>query len=1041
MHPGTGNRGFSHSVWYIMTEMSVHLMVRSCYTLLDSTIRIPAYVQKVREAGFRHAVLSDRNVLHGFPSFLKECQKNSIHAICGLEAEVLYHEETVPFLLLAKDNIGYRNLIRLSSLIANQQRPASLEELVLYSSHCFLIAYGEGGWLDQALIEGNSERISAMLTEMKQELPVFDVGLSYQNASLWKERNRLLKRLCQIQGIRTAALNKVYYLNKEDASDYRILTGIRTQKTLNDPTLQLLSGRYLLSEEEMKALYDADDLARTEEIANECRADFQLEKTSLPAYTKNNDTDSASYLPRLCMAGLKKRLNNRLDPVYVNRLQYELGVIAKMHFEDYFLIVYDFIRYARKNGIYVGPGRGSAAGSLVSYCLGITMIDPLKYNLLFERFLNPERISMPDIDTDIPDDRREEVLQYVYETYGEDHVANIVTFGTLAARQVIRDVGKVMNINPRDITSLSRLIPNLPKMTLDKALAENRRLKQMVESDEKLNRLFIAARRLEGLPRHASVHAAGIIMSSKKLEDVIPTMRLAEGMRTSQFTMDWLEERGLIKMDFLGLRNLSLIDEIVTRIKQEDPDFNIMNIPLDDEKTYRLFSAADTVGVFQFESEGMKSLLRKMKPQNFADITAALALYRPASMESIPRYIENRKNPAAIRWPAASLEGILKDTYGVMIYQEQAMLTAQICAGFSLARADVLRKAMSKKKEDELAALREEFISGCLKNGYMQNTAEELFELVSRFGGYGFNKSHAVAYSLVAYQLAYLKANMPQHFYTALLNHVIGDENRTSLYIDECRRRQIVVYPPHINYSTDVYLQKDAAILCPLSIIKGVGVHASAALMAEREQGGLFRDFYDFTARSLIRKITRPMIEALIDAGALDCFRLGRTTMRNCLDEAISYSELVQIRRGEIVTIDLGLVSKPQPVRMKDDEEEISEREKKALGFNLGLQPVVIVREKNGINVPRLASVHMMKGTIRSFGVIRSVHQHRTKKGDMMAFLKISDETAEADMAVMPSLYRNVSQNLVRGAYILFDAKISDDGSLLANSITVVEKK
>ena len=1024
-----------------MTEMSVHLMVRSCYTLLDSTVRIPSYVSKAAEMGFRHAVLSDRNVLHGVPSFLKECRKHQIHPIIGMEADVLYHEETVPFLLLCQDNIGYRNLILLSSLLCGENRPCSTEELQKYSSHCFLIAYGEGGWLDNALVQGSSEEIAARLKIMKQELPEFDMALSYQNASLWRERNRLLKRLCQTQGIRTAALNKVYYLNREDAEDYRILCGIRTQKTINDPTLPLLPGRYLLSEAEMSQLYDADDLQRTEEIASECRADYQLEKTSLPVYPLKDSVSSSVFLPQLCMAGLKKRQNGHPDPAYVSRLRYELDVIARMHFEDYFLIVYDFIRYARKNGIYVGPGRGSAAGSLVAYCLGITMIDPMKYGLLFERFLNPERVSMPDIDTDIPDDRREEVLQYVYETYGEDHIANIVTFGTLAARQSVRDVGKVLNISARDISALSRLIPNLPKMTLEKAMSQNRRLKQMVESEEKFSRLFAAAERLEGLPRHASIHAAGIIMSRKKLEDVIPTMRLSEGMRTSQFTMDHLEERGLIKMDFLGLRNLSLIDEIVRRIQKEDPSFNIMNIPLDDARTYRLFANADTVGVFQFESEGMKSLLRKMKPQNYADITAALALYRPASMESIPDYIENKKNPAGIRYPAAGLEEVLKDTFGVMIYQEQAMLTAQICAGFSLARADVLRKAMSKKKEDELNSLKGEFISGCLKNGYTHQTAEELFELVSRFGGYGFNKSHAVAYSLVAYQLAYLKANMPQHFYTALLNHVIGDENRTSLYIDECRQKGLRIMAPHINYSTDVYRQKDDTILCPLSIIKGVGVHAAASLIEERQANGPFRDFYDFTARVLIRKITRAMIEALIDAGALDCFSLGRTTMRSCLDEAVSYSELVQIRRGDIVTLDLGLVSKPQPVRRKDDAEEVSEREKNALGFNLGLQPVVIVRERNGINVPRLASARMYTGTIRSFAVIRSVRQHRTKKGDMMAFLKVSDETAQADMAVMPSLYRKVSQILARGAYILFDAKISDDGSLLANSITVVEKK
>lgn len=1025
-------------------------MVRSCYTLLDSAIRIPAYVKKAKEAGFRHAVLTDRNVLHGVPSFLKECEKNGIHPIVGMEADCLYHEQTVPFVLLCKDNIGYQNLIRLSSLINVEERPCTLEELNTYSTHNFLIAYGEGGWLDELLVQahsGNSQKetetirqINVRLSMMKEELPAFDMALSYQDASLWKDCNRLLKRLCQAQNIRTVALNKVYYLEEKEAYDYQIICGIRTQKTLSDPTLPLLSGRYMLSETEMAKLYDADDLKRTDEIAAECKADCILPKASLPKYPLEK-ASSQEYLPQLCMAGLRKRCGGNPPKEYADRLRYELDVIARMHFEDYFLIVYDYIRYARKNDIYVGPGRGSAAGSLVAYCLGITMVDPLQYDLLFERFLNPERVSMPDIDTDIPDDRREEVLAYVHDKYGDAHTANIVSFGTLAPRQVIRDVGRVMNFSQRDISSLTKLISNAPKMTLDKAMAQNARLKQMVEADEKLLRLFQTAKRLEGLPRHTTLHAAGIVMSEKELQETVPLMRMSEGMCTTQFTFEHLEERGLIKMDFLGLRNLSLIDEIVKRVQKRDPSFNIMNITLQDAKTYRLFAAADTVGVFQFESEGMKSLLRRIQPKDFADITAALALYRPASMESIPAYLENRKDPSKIRYPAPALKDVLEDTYGVMIYQEQAMLTAEICAGFSLGRADVLRKAMSKKKEDELAALKDEFIGGCLHNGYPKETAEYLFDLVSRFGGYGFNKSHAVAYSMVAYQLAYLKANMPQDFYIALLNHVIGDENRTSMYIDECRRKGIRIKGPDVNNSMKEYTAENGGILCPLSIVKGIGVHAAETLIEEREQNGPYQDFYDFTARAVIRKITKAMIGSLIDAGALDCFGMGRTTMKQGLDEAVRYSELVQIRKGDVITIDLGLITKPDPVRMKDDPEEISERERDALGFNLGVQPVVIVREKNHINVQPIAAAKNQTGNIRSFGVIRSVHQHRTKKGDMMAFIKVSDETAEADMAVMPSLYRTVSQNLVRGTYILFNAKISEDGSLLANSITVVDKK
>ncbi len=1007
--------------------------------MLDSTVRLNDIAPQARRLGFSCAALTDHNVLYGVPGFLKSCKAEGIRPIIGMEADCMYHEEIVPFVLLAKDNAGYADLMRLSSII-NVKGHCTPEHLKAVSVHCFIIAYGEGGWLDGELVNGDPNRIREKLEIMVQELPEFDMALSFQEASLWKDRNALLKRLCMSMKIRTCALNKIYYMNRNDSDAYMIMTGIRTQKTLGDPTLSRISGRYMLSAEEMESLYAAEDLRRTDEIALQCTADCVLEKTGLPEYPVPEGLTASQYLTQLCIAGLRKRLAGQESRTYAKRLKYELDVISRMHFDSYFLIVYDFIRYARKAGIYVGPGRGSAAGSLVAYCLGITQIDPLKYNLLFERFLNPERVSMPDIDTDIPDNRREEVIRYVYEKYGADHVADIITFGTLGARQVIRDVARVMNVSQRNVDLIARQIPKTVNVTLAEAWKQSERLRQNVNADQNLTNLWNMAMRLEGLPRHASIHAAGIILSDKRLTDVIPLTKLQSDMYTSQYTMQYLEERGLIKMDFLGLRNLSIIDGIVTKIKADDPSFNIMNIPLDDPKVYDLFAQAETTGVFQFESEGMRSLLRKIRIRDFSEIADALALYRPSSMEQIPQYLENRRNPQNIRYPHPSLEPILKDTYGVLVYQEQVMLTAEKAAGFSLGKADVLRKAMSKKKEEEIRALKDDFVNGCVRNGYVRENAENLFALIAKFGGYGFNKSHAVAYSLVAYQMAYLKAEYPLYFYCSLLDSVVGDENKTIQYIEECRRRKIAVAYPDVNRSEASYIFEDGKIICPLTVVKGTGVRVSDAVITERAKGP-YEDLCDFTARILPYKVNRSQISSLIDAGALDGFGQNRRTMKNALDDVIQYAEIVQIRDGDEITLDLGIVSRPTIVLMAENREERSENERNALGFCLGSSPVSILRQKLGIREPQIAELKNMRGPVSGFAVIRSVHTHRTKRGDMMAFLKLADDTGEVDMAVMPELYRQHSRNLMRGVYIRFRAKMSDDVSLLANRIDFINKQ
>ena len=1023
------------------SNMTTHLFVRSCYTLLDSTIRIPELVSTAKKYGYQSVALTDHHVMHGVARFLHECKKEGIHPIVGLEVDVFYHEQKVPFLLLAKNNKGYANLMKLSSLLCDGREYATLEEFLTYSEHNFLIVYGEGGYFDAELISEDRTGISQKLALMKSELPTFDIAISYEETSLWRSKNAVLKALAKAQGILTVALNKIYYLAQKDYETLKVLSAIKQGTTLRDKNVTPITGRYFLSIPEMEKIYDADDLRRTDEIASECHCDGDLEKTGIPVYPLKDGITAEQYLPQLCLAGLKKRLNGDLKPAYVERLKHELQVIHKMGFEDYFLIVYDFIRYGRQKGIYIGPGRGSAAGSLVAYCLGITMVDPLQYNLLFERFLNAERVSMPDIDTDIPDIHRQEIIDYVYQKYGEQHIANIITFDTLAARAVLRDVGKAMDISKREIDMIVGLIPQTPKITLEKAYEQKEKLRVLLNASPQLMEYFNMSKRIEGLPKNKSIHAAGIVMSGKPIEDVIPTIQMAEGMKTTQFVGNYLEERGLIKMDFLGLKNLTTIDEIVQMIHKHNPDFHILSIPLNDARTYRLFAQADTIGVFQFESDGMRNLLRKMKPNCFEDIIAALALFRPGPKDQINVYLEGRKNPSSVVYPSKELEPILKETYGVTIYQEQVMLMAQIAAKFSLVKADILRKAISKKNEEELAGLRQEYVRGCKENGYSDQMASDLFDLAEKFAGYGFNKSHAVAYGLVAYQLAYLKANYPLEFYTSILNSVIGDSTKSAIYITECRRKHISIEAPDVNRSTDIYYHNGKSIILPLSIIKDVGTLAARTILDERNKSGNFSDYFDFVARVVLRKINRTQLERLISAGALDEFDLGRTTMLNTLDDAIKYAKLIQVPFGTQLSIDPQLVSKPVVIRMKDSQEELSENEKAALGFNLGEQPIVHLRQKLGITYPPLAELNSNRGLYRGFAYIQSARQIRTRKGDLMCFLKLTDETGESDMAVMPNLYAQYSQYLVKGVYIQFYAKIQDEASFLANQIEIVRQK
>ncbi len=1012
-------------------------MVYSCYSMLRSTIRIPELAAAAKSLGYSAVALTDRNVMHGAAQFSHACESAGIQPIYGMELDVELEGEQVPFLLLARTNSGFGNLMKLSTAAQCSESPVSFALFRDHLEGVSVIVYGVDGWLESAMIHEQKDVISERLAFLKDNLPPFDVALSYQDSVMWQMKNRMLKECASLLKIRTCAVNKICYLHPDDAKLLQMLKCIRMQRTISDSSVPTVYGRYLLSPQEMEQLYDPDDLARTDEIARSCHAQAVIASTSLPSYPTPENLSSEQYLTRLCLAGLNKRLDNKPNDEYLKRLKYELDTINGMHFSDYFLIVYDFIRYARKSGILVGPGRGSAAGSLVAYCLGITMVDPIRYGLLFERFLNPSRVTMPDIDTDIPDNRREEVIRYVADKYGWDHTANIVTFNTLGAKQVLRDLGKVMTIPQRDIDMLCRMIPNTPKITLRSALEENSRLRSIVRAEERYKNLFRAAAKLEGLPRHTSIHAAGILLSAKPIGEIIPLMNGEDGMVTSQFPAEYMEERGLIKMDFLGLRNLSMIAAMNERIKKQEPSFSLRAIPEYDHETLELFRNADTNGVFQFESDGMKRLLRSIRPDRFEDVVAAMALFRPASTDSIPVYLKNKQNPSLIVYPSEELKPVLEDTYGVMVYQEQSMRTAQIAAGFSLAEADKLRKAMSKKKTEELNAMRGSFVSGCRTNGYTEEQAEHLFDLVQRFGGYGFNKSHAVAYGIIAWQSAYLKAHYPLVFFGCLIDSSVGDNNKISQYIDECRRRRIRILSPDVNASEAGCHTENGCLRLPLSVVKGIGIHAAEGLIEDRNKEP-YSDFFDFVARAALRRITKAMLEALIDAGALDCFPETRTTMRTGLDEAISYGELIRIEAGGQITLDENIVSRPSLIKRYDEKEEIREREMAVLGFSLGIHPIIDVRQKLGITLPSLIQLRERIGNISGFAYVASCRNHRTKKGAMMSFVKVNDETGDMDLLVMPSQYETYSDILRRGIYICFDGKMKEDGKCIVNSIRVV---
>lgn len=1011
----------------------VHLHTRSCYSLLKSPLQVHEIVDAAKEFGFLHVAYTDFHSMYGTMEFWKYAQSKGLHPIIGLELETVYQEACFHFVLLAKNDDGLQELYALSTLLMQSQKLEMLE-MASKSQNCIVLTAGSSDQLESYIEHQNEEQMIEFLSICKNLWQDFYVSIAMNDSQLRKEYNVLLKKCAKDVGLETVALSRIYYKNKEDVEKLRLLQAIAKQTTLYDKTLTVGNGRYFRSKEEMEKLYDAEDLACSEKIAKQCNVQMSFQKSTLPNFENNLHIDNDHYLFQLAKAGLNKRLNHKVRNNYMQRLEYELSIIIKMGFTNYFLIVWDFIRYARKEGIYVGPGRGSSVGSLVAYCLGITHIDPVQNNLLFERFLNPERISMPDIDIDIPDDQREKMIDYVIGKYHTENVSHIASFTTLKAKQALRDVGRVMEFSTRKIDQLTKALGNDKDLKLASAYQNNRNFARLVNESKETYELFRKASSIEGLPRHVSLHAAGIVISNQAIQKVCPLVQIDQEIKATQFTKDYLEELGLIKMDFLGIRNLSIIDSIVKEIeKKTAKKLELLKLPLNDARTYQLLSNADTLGVFQLESDGIRKLLKQIQPSCFADVAATLALYRPGPMKNIPLYLQSKNHPETIHYIDQRLQPILQESYGVMIYQEQIMQIAQVIGGFTLAQADNLRKAMGKKDAQIMASYRQAFIEGAIKNGCRRKLATELFETMERFAEYGFNKCHSYGYGLIVYQMAYLKANYPLYFYQCILNASLGSEKKTSQYVYECQRKGIAILAPDVNRSEMAYEIENNALRMPLTVLKEVSNRTHKEIEQERQLKP-FEGFVDFVVRITARKVSESNIRTLIYGGALDGFEYNRATMIENLSRTLQYASIVQTFTSEEVLFNYDVASSPRIIRMHENRMEKAKREKEVFGFYLSEHPVQALRMKYPKTI-LLRDCLSFYGNCEVIGQIMRYHIHKTKTNETMCFLTIEDESGSIDVAIMPKLYQEEKKKIQNQSLLKIRGKKNRPDSILANQI------
>lgn len=1043
-----------------------HLHLHTQYSLLDGACLLDELIKLAREYKFTSLAMTDHGNMFGAIEFYQKAIRAGIKPIIGCEVYIApgsrlekttsqILEASFHLILLAKDETGYKNLIRLVSagyLEGFYYRPRIDKEILAkYSSGLVCLTACLQGEIPYLILQGKKEE-AARVAGFFKDIFKKDFYLEVQDNRLEDQLrvNKALVELSKKTDIPLVATNDVHYLLKQHALPHEILLCIQTQTTIDDPQhLRFEKDEfYLKTEEGMKIAFREipEAISNTVQIAERCNLELDFTKTYLPHYAAPEGKTREQYLRELCIEGLSKKYEG-VDPQaaikVLERLDYELNAIKQAKLTSYFLIVWDFVHYAKKNHIPVGPGRGSAAGSLVSYCLDITDIDPLKYNLLFERFLNPERQNLPDIDIDFCYERRQEVIDYVTKKYGEYNVAQIITFGTMQARAAVRDVGRSLNIPYGEVDRIAKLIPFDPNMTLKLAFEQEPELKNLYKSQEKVKRLIDIAEVLEGLSRHASTHAAGVVISEVPLTEHIPLFKTGDGPVTTGFPMESLEKIGLLKMDFLGLRTLTVIDETVKIIKRiKGIDIDISRISLTDEKTYQLLSNGETFGVFQLESSGMRDLIKKMQPEKFEDIVAILALFRPGPLGSgmADDFIKRKHGKIRVKFDHRLLEPILKDTYGIMLYQEQVMMIVSELAGFSLSQADTLRRAMAKKEPEIMERLKKLFIDGTRKNKIDEKVAEKIFGQIEYFAGYGFNRSHSAAYALISYRTAYLKANFPVEFMTALLTSERENIDKVAVYKEEAERMAIKVLPPDVNESFAKFtVTPDQQIRFGLAAVKNVGQGAIDSIIRAREKWGRFDTIYDFCEKVDLRLVNRKVLESLIKCGAFNSFKLFRSQLMAILDEALEMAQSLQRDRnnGQMSLFsstfreDMRFRNRLRQIpNLKEwPESQLLAFEKEMLGFYITGHPLAkfekLLRVFSSHTTEDLKALREEQEVSVGGIISKAKHTLTKKKAEKMAIISLEDLKGEVETLIFPEVYKNVEYILKTDGIVIVKGKIS----------------
>ncbi len=1048
------------------SDSFVNLHVHTEYSLLDGACRIKKLVERVKELGQTAVAITDHGNMYGVAEFWKTAKNVGVKPIIGCEVYVAprtRHDrepklDARPYhlILLCENNIGYRNLVKLVSagfIEGFYNRPrVDLELLKKYHEGLICLSACLIGEVPRLLADGQYLAAKAKALEYRDIFGEGNYFLEVQDHGIREERLILpqLYRLSAETGIPLAATNDCHYLRREDAELQNVLLCIQTGKLLGEPTgLSFETNEFFVkSADEMAELFRGHEEAVTNTalIAERCNVSMDFDSSvKIPHFEVEGVSDNAAYLRDLSYAGLYKRYGQNVAGSIVKRLDYELSVITEKCFTDYFLIVWDFIRFARENGIPVGPGRGSGAGSLVAYCIGITGIDPIKFDLMFERFLNPERVSMPDFDIDFCIEGRQRVKDYVVQKYGSDKVSEIIAFDTLKAKAAVRDIARVLGLPYQLGDKVAKLID--PKGDLSFSLRENPDLSALYRSDSSVKRLIDLALQLEGMPRHTSTHAAGVVISAVPLDDLVPLQR-NDTTITTQYTMEYLESLGLLKMDFLGLRNLTIIRDAVREIRRKRPDFDISHIPTDDAAVYAMLSKGDTAGIFQFESAGMTQKLIDLQPERLEDLIVVLSLYRPGPMKSIPVYIENKKNPANIRYIHPLLKDILGDTYGVMVYQEQVMEICRRLAGYSYGHADIVRRAMAKKKHDVMLSERDSFVRGAEANGVSAEAANAIFDEMVSFASYAFNKSHAAAYAYLSYQTAYLKCHFRGIYMAALMSSVMGNTGKLAEYIGDCKSADIDVLCPHVNRSMRGFTYAYGKMYFGLIAVKNIGGGLADRIISDREANGDFRSLQDFCERIGGRELNRKALENLIKAGAFDGLGLNRRQLLDSydmiLDMAGSGSRgVIEGQLDLFGSADTESLNMKIPFKPEFERKKLLAMEKEAAGMYLSGDPVseyehlsLLLRTAKTFDI---ACGNYKDGeNVRMLCVVQERKLHVTRSGSKMCFLTLSDDTGELEAVVFPDLFSAAGSSLTEGSIHYISGRVSqkdDSYSLICESI------